>query len=36
VFDRLLQVKRELRIDEPIHDSRRNPMVFFQLPQEVA
>lgn len=36
VYDRLLRVKRELRIDEPIHDSRRNPMVFFQLPQEAA
>jgi hypothetical protein len=36
VYDRLLHVKRELRLEEPIHDSRRNPMVFFQLPQEVC
>ena len=36
VYRRLLHVKRELGIEEPIHDSRRNPMVFFQLPQEVA
>ncbi len=35
-YDRLLHVKRDLGIDEPIHDSRRNPMVFFQLPCEVT
>ncbi len=36
VYDRLLDVKRELGMDEPIHDSRRNPMVFFRLPSEVV
>lgn len=36
VYDRLLYVKRDLGIDEPIHDSRRNPMVFFRLPREVT
>ena len=33
VYDRVLKVKRELGIDQAIHSSRRNPMVFFQLPQ---
>ena len=36
VYDRLMQVKRELGVDTPIHDSSRNPMVFFRLPQDVA
>lgn len=36
VYERLLRVKRQLGLDEPIHDSRRNPMVFFQLPQEAS
>jgi predicted O-methyltransferase YrrM len=35
VYRRLLEVKRELGMGEPIHDSRRNPMVFFRLPPEV-
>ena len=33
VYDRLLDLKRELGIDELIHSSRKNPMVFFRLPQ---
>ncbi|MGH7605945.1 MAG: class I SAM-dependent methyltransferase [Gemmatimonadales bacterium] len=30
--DRLMAVKRELRLAEPIHDSTKNPMAFFRLP----
>jgi predicted O-methyltransferase YrrM len=36
VYERLMHTKRELGLAEPIHDSSRNPMVFFQLPQQVA
>lgn len=36
VYDRLIRVKRQLGIDEPIHDSRRNPMVYFQVPHQAA
>ena len=32
VYHRLRRVKRELGLDEFIHDSQRNPMVFFRLP----
>jgi hypothetical protein len=35
IYDRLMRVKRELGLDECIHSSRRNPMVFFRLPQEL-
>lgn len=31
-FDRLMAVKGELGLAEPIHRSQRNPMVFFRLP----
>jgi predicted O-methyltransferase YrrM len=31
-FDRLMAVKSELGIAEPIHGSQRNPMVFFRVP----
>lgn len=34
VYDHLRCVKRDLGIDAPIHDSHRNPMVFFRLPGE--
>ncbi len=34
VYDRLVDVKHQLGIGEPIHDSSRNPMVFFRLPEE--
>jgi len=34
VYDRLMEVKRELGLDESIHSSRRNPMVFFRRPHE--
>jgi hypothetical protein len=36
VYERLMHTKRELGLDEPIHDSSRNPMVFFELPRQVA
>ena len=36
VYHRLLRVKHELGMARPIHDSRRNPMVFFQVPQKAA
>lgn len=36
VYDQLLRVKRDLGFDEPIHDSHRNPMVFFRLPREFS
>ena len=32
VYDRAVALKRELGLTEPIHDSVKNPMVFFQLP----
>ena len=32
VCDRAMDLKRELGLAEPIHDSVKNPMVFFQLP----
>jgi hypothetical protein len=35
VYDRLMGVKRELGLDECIHSSRRNPMVFFRRPHEL-
>lgn len=31
-YDRIAAVKAELGLAEPIHDSVKNPMVFFQLP----
>lgn len=31
-YDRIVALKRELGLAEPIHDSVKNPMVFFQLP----
>lgn len=31
-YDRLVAVKRELGLTEPIHDSVKNPMAFFRLP----
>lgn len=34
VYERLMEVKRELGLDECIHSSRRNPMVFFRWPHE--
>ncbi|MGP3980491.1 hypothetical protein [Streptomyces sp. KR80] len=32
VTDQLAEVKRELRLDEPVRTSRDNPMIFFALP----
>lgn len=34
VYAQLMEVKRELGLDEPIHSSRRNPMVFLRWPDE--
>jgi hypothetical protein len=31
VYERLMQTRRRLGIDEPIHDRRDNPMIFFRL-----
>lgn len=31
-YDRIVALKRELGLAEPIHDSIKNPMVFFRLP----
>lgn len=31
-YDRIVALKRDLGLAEPIHDSVKNPMVFFQLP----
>jgi predicted O-methyltransferase YrrM len=31
-YDRIVAVKQELGLSKPIHDSVKNPMVFFQLP----
>lgn len=31
-YERIVALKRELGLAEPIHDSVKNPMVFFQLP----
>ncbi len=31
-YDRIVALKGELGLAEPIHDSTKNPMVFFQLP----
>lgn len=36
VYQRLMRVKQELGMAQPIHDSLRNPMVFFQAPQEAV
>jgi len=32
VYDRIVELKRELGLATPIHDSVKNPMVFFRLP----
>jgi hypothetical protein len=31
-YERIVALKRDLGLAEPIHDSVKNPMVFFQLP----
>jgi len=31
-YERIVAIKQELGLDEQIHDSTKNPMVFFRLP----